>query len=153
MSRVLALVAALLTVTGVQTAQGGPKQLHGGWTAHAPVPDQTNQLGAVRPSTNYACGQVLPTAAQSADSRFVRVTGRATLVVTISDFVGDWDALIEDSKGTDVGASYHSNTNSPLTPQSDVATARITRAGTYRMTACNWAGGDTATVSWVLTYR
>lgn len=140
----LAVAAALVAAAVPAHAAGArkPRVVVRTYTANAPVPDPTEPLW------RQPCPQITP---DSWDEQEVRVTGRATLDVTVYGFTGDWDVAIVDSKDAQLAWSSNS-VNTQNDAQTERTSFRITKSGLYRILACNYAGGPTASVRYVLTY-
>ncbi len=146
----LALIAAvgLAATVGAagDVALAGPKDpITKTYTATAPTPDPTNAAAA----THQVCNMVVP---QSFHIEKFAAPGPGALKVEIDGFVGDWDLLIQDSKGRDVAAATATDTSTPVAPDPDSTAVKVKKAETYSIIACNWVGGPTATVKYTFTF-
>lgn len=141
---VAALVAAGSTVPA--TAGPKPKPITKTYTATAPLPDPSNYAGQ-----GYSvCAQNVP---QSFHTETFKAPAPGKLAVKMNGFTGDWDMLLVDSKGTEITHAGASDLGSPAAPASESMTAKVKKGGTtYKIVACNWAGGATATVTYTFTY-
>jgi hypothetical protein len=140
----LALAAALLAAGATGQAGAAPKPITKTYTATAPLPDPTNYA----PNATYSvCGQTVP---QSFYVEPFKAPGVGKLKVEMSGFQGDWDLLITDQKGAELG---NSGGTQPADPPTETATVKVKKAGsTINIISCNWAGGPTATVKYTITY-
>jgi len=141
---VLVAAAALIAAGSALPATAAPrKPITKTYTATAPVPDPTNYA-----EMSYSvCAQAVP---QSAHVEVFKAPAAGKLKVELSGFVGDWDLLILDSKGAEVATSGGTQ---PVDPPTEQATVKVKKAAaTYKIIACNWAGGPTATVKYTFTY-
>ena len=140
---VLAVVAtsAVTAVGGVAQANH-KKPIEKTYTATAPAPDPTN----FNPSAQYSvCEQTVP---QSFHVEEFTAPEPGTIKATLNGYVGDWDFLITDDKGRELG-------NSGLTAvagEDETVTYKFKKAGTINLIACNWAGGPTGTVKYKFTF-
>ena len=71
----------------------------------------------------------------------------------INGFVGDWDLLIQDPKGSDVAAATAIDTSTPVADDGDTTALKIKKPGSYSIIACNFVGGPTATVKYTFTFK
>jgi hypothetical protein len=115
------------------------------YTATAPAPDPTNTV----PGGYDVCAMKVPNSFQLTKFKAPAV---GKLKVTATDFLGDWDVLLLDSKGTQIATGESSEIGKPNDPKPEVATAKIKKPGIYSIVVCNWAGGSTAKVTYVFTY-
>ena len=137
----LALIAtsALSSVGGVAEAKH-KKPIEKTWSATAPMPDPTNWAGA-----GYSvCAQTVP---QSFHVEEFSAPEPGTIKVTLSEFQGDWDLLLLDEKGREVGAGGSSDLGG-----TETATYKFKKSGTVNIVACNWAGSPTAKGKYVFTF-
>ena len=139
----LAAVAALAAAGTVQAAP--PKPIEKTYTATAPLPDPTNNVAAA----HEVCNMMVP---QSFHIEKFEAKAPGTLKVVIGGFVGDWDFLIQDPKGADVAAATAIDTGTPVVEDTDTASVKIKKPGSYSLIACNFAGGPTATVKYTFTF-
>ena len=140
----LAAVAALAAAGTVQAAP--PKPIEKTYTATAPAPDPTNQGGV---SSHAVCAMNVP---QSFHIEKFDAPAPGTLKIEITDFIGDWDLLVQDSKGRDVATAEQIDTGLPTAPDPDGASLKIKKPESYSIIACNFAGAPTATVKYKFTY-
>jgi len=140
MNRTAAFLVASLAVATVSAgpALAAPKKITKTYTASAPNPDPTNSA-----SDYSVCAQNVP---GSFDTKVFAVPAAGKLLITLSGFVGDWDLLLTDAANVEIGKSGHN-------PGEDEAiTMKFKKAQKVSITACNWAGGSTGTVSYTFTY-
>lgn len=141
---VLAGVAAL--AAAAPSASAAPKPITKTYTATAPAPDPTNAA----PGAKYTvCAQTVP---QSAHTEVFKAPAPGKLAVELSGYQVDWDLLITDAKGAQLGSSGNGGYGTPASPSTEKATVKIKKAGSYNIIACNWAGTPTATVKYVFTF-
>ncbi len=140
----IAVVAALPVAADLATA-APPKPITKTYTATAPAPDPTNAAAA----THQVCNMVVP---QSFHIEKFKAPGPGALKIEIDGFIGDWDLLIQDSKGRDVAAATATDASTPASPDPDSTAVKIKKADTYSIIACNWVGGPTATVKYTFTF-
>lgn len=141
------VLAGLLAAAGLAgpAAAAPRKPISKSYQASAPMPDPTNYAGQ-----GYSvCAQNVP---NSFDKKEFRAPAAGKIKVTMTDFTGDWDLLFMDAKGNEVTNSGGSDLGSPATPATEMFTAKIKKAGTFYIVACNWAGGATANVKYTFTY-
>ncbi|HEX8002243.1 MAG TPA: hypothetical protein VF519_06075 [Mycobacteriales bacterium] len=145
--RTLLPVAAVLLAAAASPAVAAPKPITKTYTATAPVPDPTNAA----PNAPYTvCPQVVP---QSFQVEAFKAPAPGKLAVEVSGIQGDWDLLITDAKGAEVGSSGNGGYGTPAAPSVEKATVKVKKGGvTYSIVACNWAGAPTATVKYTFTY-
>lgn len=144
----LLVTAAALAVAGTAVpSTAAPKPITKTYTATAPAPDPTNYL----PSAKYSvCEMTVP---QSFHTETFKAPAPGKLAVKMTGFSGDWDMLLLDSKGTEITNAGASDIGSPATPATESMSTKVKKGGTtYRIIACNWAGGPTATVTYTFTY-
>ena len=132
---VLAAATAVAAMT-VSSAGAAPRTVVRSYTANAPVPSPAG------------CGMV----PDSYDVYALTLPARATLAVTITDFVGDWDLALVDKQGTQVAFGGTGAMGAPNDPKPDRLDFRPKTSGRYSIVACNWAGGSSARVTYTLTY-
>jgi hypothetical protein len=144
---VLAVAGAASLATLAAPALGATrKPINKTYTATAATPDPSNQEAAARHSV---CNMVVP---GSWHEHVFKAPAAGTLKVMITDFVGDWDLLIQDAKGRDTASAEAVDTGAPTKPDPDSTSMKIKAPGSYKVIACNWAGGPTATVKYTFTY-
>ena len=138
---------ALGTLVVVGTAPGiaeakHKKPIEKTYTATAPAPDPSNFL----PTSTYSvCGQAVP---GSFHVEEFTAPESGTLKAELSGYVGEWDFLLTDDKGRELGSSGILD----VTGAPEKITYRFKKAGTVNIIACNWAGGPTGTVKYVFTF-
>jgi hypothetical protein len=87
---------------------------------------------------------------QSFHTHEFKAPGAGKLKIEMSGFQGDWDLLLVDSKGAEVA---NSGATQPVDPPTETLTAKVKKANTvYKIIACNWAGGPSATVKYTFTW-
>lgn len=118
----------------------------------APVPDPSNWAGQGGVAGYSVCAQRIPNSFQTFEFKAPAV---GKLKVTLTGFYGDWDVLVTDAKGTEITAGGSSGLSTPAAPSDgdESATTKVKKAGTtYKITACNWAGGPTGKLTYTFTY-
>ena len=144
---VLTAVAVASVSTLASNAIAAPKApIKKTYTATAATPDPTNQEAAAQ---HTVCNMVVP---GSWHEHVFKAPAAGSLKIEITDFVGDWDLLIQDDKGRDVGSAGAVDVGAPTAPDPDATSMKIKKPGTFKLIACNWAGGPTATVKYTFTY-
>ena len=138
----IAVTAAVSAVAGGVAEANHKKPISKSYTATAPTPDPTN----FGPSARYSvCEQTVP---QSYHVEEFTAPEAGTIKAELTGYVGDWDFLLVDDKGRELG-------NSGLTAvagEAEKITYKFKKAGTVNLIACNWAGGPTGTVKYTFTY-
>lgn len=137
------LVTAGLAGNAVAAPKKKPKPITKTYTATAPAPDFTNV------ASDGVCKRNVP---QSWHTHTFKAPAAGRLSVVASEFLGDWDLIIVDSKGTEIGVGDKLEQATPADPKTEEASAKIKKAGSYDIIACNWLGGSTATVKYTFTY-
>lgn len=143
----LALAGLLVAAAAATPAAAAPKKpIVKTYEATAPTPDPSNYAGM-----GYSvCGMNVP---QSFHTAEFRAPAAGKFKVELSNFTGDWDLLLLDSRGSEVAYGGASDVGSPQTPARESMTAKVKKGGTvYKIIACNWAGGPTGTVKYTFTY-
>lgn len=138
-----ALVLAPLAGEAAAAPKKKPRPITRSYEATAPAPDFTNL------ASDGVCKRNVP---QSWHTHAFKAPAIGKLSVVVSDFVGDWDVIILDPKGTEIGKGDLLEQGTPADPKTEPASAKIRKAGTYSIIACNWLGGPTAKVSYTFTY-
>jgi hypothetical protein len=143
-SLLLVSAAALVAAGAAMPATAAPKPpITKTYTATAAAPDPSNYA----PSATYSvCGMTVP---GSYYTETFKAPAAGKLKVEMTDFVGDWDLLLVDGKGAELG---NSGGQQPADPAVESATVKIKKAGSYNIISCNWAGGPTAKVTYTFTY-
>ena len=145
---VLAAAAAVLAAAAsAMPADAAPrKPITKTYTATAAMPDPTNYA-----QQGYSvCAQNVP---GSFHTETFKAPAAGKLQVKLTDFTGDWDLLLLDSKGTEITSGSASDVGTPQTPASESMTTKVKKAGaTYKIIACNWAGGATGKVTYTFTF-
>lgn len=142
------VLAATLVTAGLAGDAGAapkkkPKPITKTYEATAPAPDFTNL------ASDGVCKRNVP---QSWHTHTFKAPAAGRLAVVVSEFLGDWDVIILDPKGTEIAKGDLLEQGTPVTPETEPASAKIRKAGSYQIIACNWAGGPTATVKYTFTY-
>ena len=138
---ILALVAAGSTAP----ATAKPAPVKKSFQVSAFPPDPTYGLGV----TQGTCNQVN---AMSHVDTAIKTPFAGTLTVDLTGFTGDWDLALYDSAGVLVQKSSQSATD-PVDRPEHVAQGMQKAGLTFKIRACNFAGGQTATVSYVMTAK
>lgn len=129
----VALVAAIPGTTQAKKA----KKITDAWTATAPVPF---------PAEVDSCQNGPETVSTSLHE--LETPGKGQLTVTMTGFVADWDLWVFGPDGEVLGSSINF---------ADVPTETVTTfvrgMPTVTVMACNFAGGPTAELESVYTYR
>ena len=137
----LAVVAAV-GVAGDVALAGHKKPIEKSYTATAGTPDPTN----FSPNSQYSvCAQTVP---GSFHVEKFTAPEPGTIKAVLNGYVGDWDFLLTDDKGRELG-------NSGLTAvagEDETMTYKFKKPGTVNIIACNWAGGPTGKVKYKFTY-
>jgi len=148
MKPIAAVVAGALLAAGVAAlpseaaTKKKPKPIKKTYTATAPLPDPTNYAQA-----GYSvCAQNVP---QSFDQKEFKAPAPGSLLVTVKDFQGDWDLLLEDADDAEIAAGGSSD----LGGAEEVFVKLRKKGETVHIVACNWAGSSTATVSYTFTFK
>ncbi len=140
---VIALAAtSALCALGTGAEANHKKPIEKTYTATAPLPDPSNYA---MQSQYSVCAQNVP---QSFHVEEFSAPEPGTIKAVLSGYVGDWDFLMTDEKGREVG-------NSGLTAvqgEDETITYKFKKAGTINLIACNWAGGPTGTVKYKFTF-
>ena len=142
MNRTAVLTLAVLaaaTVAAPGAVAAPPKPITKTYTATAPVPDPTNVAGGYT-----VCAQNVP---QSFHIEEFKVPAAGTLKVELTEYQVDWDLLLMDGKGKELGSSGSGGVGEP-----EVAQVKFKKAGVVQIVACNWSGGPTGTVTYTFTY-
>jgi len=141
----LSIVGAsvLAAVVASPVAQAAHKKpIEKSYTATAASPDPTN----FSPQAQYSvCEQTVP---GSFHVEKFTAPEPGTIKAVLNGYVGDWDFLVVDDKGRELG-------NSGLTAvagEDETITYKFKKAGTIKLIACNWAGGPTGKVKYKFTY-
>ena len=141
----VAAVAGLLAVAWLPHVAHAKhkKPIEKTYTATAATPDPTN---FVLPLQEYSvCNQMVP---GSFHVEEFTAPEAGTLKAELYGYVGEWDFLLTDDKGREVG---HSGIIDVLGAPEKIS-YKFKKAGTVNLIACNWAGGPTGTVKYVFTY-
>jgi hypothetical protein len=144
------LTGALVAVaSAAPAATAAPKKpITKTYAVTAPAPDPTNYADPVQPGYSVCAMRV----ANSFNKTAFKAPAAGKLKVELSGFTGDWDLLLLDPKGTELGAGGGNDVATPAAPATELATVKIKKAGSYSIVACNWAGGPTGTVKYTFTY-
>lgn len=117
-----------------------PKPITKTYPVTAPLPDPSNWA-----NQGYSvCAQNVPMSYQTEP---FKVPAAGTLKVELSKYEGDWDLLIMDGKGKELGAGGSSDLGVP-----EVAQVKFKKATEVDIVACNWAGGPTGEVTYTFTF-
>ena len=140
MNRTATLTIAVLAAAGVAApgALAAPKPITKTYTATAPLPDPTNVGGGYT-----VCAQNVP---QSFHIEEFKVPAAGTLKVELTEYQVDWDLLLMDGKGKELGSSGSGGVGEP-----EIAQVKFKKAGVVQIVACNWSGGPTGTVTYTFT--
>lgn len=146
MRRTAALTAVALLAVGAsaapsQAAKKKPKPITKTYTATAPMPDPSNYAGL-----GYSvCAQNVP---QSFHEERFTAPAAGNLKVTLKDYTGDWDLLLEDGGGAELSYSGASDVGAP-----EEVYLKLKKKEQVVIVACNFAGAPTATVSYTFTFK
>ena len=110
----------------------------------APAPDPTNYLSAGGVQSYSVCAQTVP---NSYHHETFKAPEAGTLKIELSDYQGDWDLLLMNSKKAEMGFAGSSDLGVP-----EKLTFKIKKADSFIIVACNWAGGPTGKVKYTFTY-
>jgi hypothetical protein len=114
------------------------------YTATATTPDPGNF------ATGTLCDGVNP--AQTGEHVHEFAAPEAgTLEVTLTNYQGDWDLAVRNSKGGNIGESG-SGGYPPLAGGDEKTKVKIKKAEKLAIVGCNWAGSPTATVKYTFTF-
>lgn len=143
----LVLAGSLLAAGFAGSADAATKKpINKSYEATAATPDVTNNL----PSARYSvCEMTVP---GSYHEHVFKAPAVGKMKVEMSGFTGDWDILLLDPKGTEIAMGGASDVGSPATPAKETMSGKIRKAGSYKIIACNFAGGPTAQVKYTFTY-
>ena len=141
MNRTALLTLGVLAAATVAApiAVAAPKPITKTYTATAPVPDPTNAAGGYT-----VCAQNVP---QSFHIEEFKVPAAGTLKVELTDYQIDWDLLLMDGKGKELGSSGSGGVGEP-----EIAQVKFKKPTVVQIVACNWSGGPTGTVKYTFTY-
>ena len=142
MNRTLTATAAILAAATVAApaALAAPKPITKTYTATAATPDPTNAGGGYT-----VCAQNVP---GSFHTEPFKVPAAGSLKVTLTDYQVDWDLLLVDDKGRELGSSGAGGVGGPETLQ-----VKFKKATAVKIIACNWSGGPTGKVTYTFTYK
>ncbi len=153
MKRTLVIgLAVLVAAAAASSASAAPKKKKPKpqtkeWTATAAAPDPTNAIfDAASQPTYSVCSMTVP---QSFQIEELTVKGAGKLVVDMTNFQGDWDILLLDSKDKELKAAGLIN---PVEGPAERISYKVKKAGSYQIVLCNWAGGPMADGKYVYTY-
>ena len=136
-------VVAGLALSPAAVAAPKPKPITKTYTATAPLPDPSNG------TNDYSvCAQNVP---QSFHLERVTVPAAGTLKVELSGYTNDWDLLVMDGAGRELGGSG-SGGYAPA-PAPEVVSLKLKKKTDVQIVACNWAGGPTGTVTYTFTFK
>ena len=114
------------------------------YTATAATPDPGNAV------TGTLCDGVNPAATGEHLHEF-GVPEAGTLEVILTDYQGDWDLAVRNSKGSNIGESG-SGGYQPVAGSDEKVKIKMKKAETVTIVSCNWAGSPTATVKLTFTF-
>jgi hypothetical protein len=123
-------------------AKKKPEPVTKTYTATAFPPDPSYGLGL----TSGTCNQ-MNTASQHNTSFKAPFAG--TLAVDLKDFDGDWDLAVYDERGTRILGRSQQAVEDPLDRPERVVVKIEKAYTTVQIRACNFLGGQTATVTYV----
>ncbi|MDQ3962668.1 MAG: hypothetical protein M3277_01950 [Actinomycetota bacterium] len=129
------LALVLLATLGAAPATAGKKK-KGSFSAQNPVP------------ALEACPQEAQEGLTKT-SEPLKVPFNGVLTVKMTDFLGDWDLYVTDSDGDEIVSSVESQLTGSA-PVEEV-TIFLPKGMSVQMVACNYAGGPSAEVAWVLS--
>ncbi len=134
---VVVALTVLAAVPGTSAAKKKSKTITDSWTATAPVPF---------PVEVSSCQNGPDTL--STHLHELKTPGKGELTVTMTGFVGDWDLWVFAPNGTVLGSSVNF-----VDVMTETVTAFIRGMPTVTVMACNFAGGPTAELESIYTYR
>ena len=140
----IATVAAGVAVApaaGAATKKPPKKPITKTYTATAPAPDPTNW---VEPRPYELCAQRVPNSFHI--ERF-RVPAAGRLQVELTNYQGDWDALLMDDDNDTITLSGSTELN-----VREKMEAKFKKATNVSIVVCNWVGGPEGTVKYTFTY-
>lgn len=135
----LTLTALAALTVAAPGALAAPKPITKTYTATAPAPDPTNYAA----DTYTVCAQNVP---GSFHTTQFKAPSAGTLRVVLSKFTGDWDSLLLDAEGNELGAGSSSDLSVP-----EVMQVKLKKPQTVKIVACNWAGSATAQVTYTFS--
>ena len=136
----LTVIVAAGALSPALAAPAKPKPVSKTYTATAFPPDPSH--AAV---TSGICNTTNPL---SQHNEPFTVPFPGTLVVDMKGFQGDWDLALYSDKGQLVASSAQDLTADPQSPEK--MTVKLKKKGAkLSIRACNFAGGPTATISYV----
>ncbi|HVE97880.1 MAG TPA: hypothetical protein VNA12_01735 [Mycobacteriales bacterium] len=138
----LAVVVLVAPVAADVAHAKHKKPIEKSYTATAATPDPTNFGPAARYSV---CEQTVP---GSFHVEEFTAPEPGTIKAELSGYVGEWDFLMTDDKGREVGNSGILD----VTGAPEKITYKFKKPGTINLIACNWAGGPTGKVKYVFTF-
>ncbi|HVF19100.1 MAG TPA: hypothetical protein VNA14_02540 [Mycobacteriales bacterium] len=141
---------ALLVTTLVTAGLASPalashkKPITETYTATAATPDPGNAV------TGTLCDGVNPAATGEHLHEFA-VPEAGTLEVILTNYQGDWDLAVRNSKGSMIGGSG-SGGYQPVAGGDEKVKIKVKKAEKLTIVGCNWAGSPTATVKVTFTF-
>ena len=139
------LVAGLVAVGLVSPALATHKKpITETYTATAATPDPGNAV------TGTLCDGVNPAGTGEHLHEFA-VPEAGVLEVILTDYQGDWDLAVRNSKGANIGESGAGGYQ-PVAGSDEKVKVKIKKAETLTIVGCNWAGSPTATVKLTFTF-
>lgn len=145
-------VLAILTAVAVGSVAVGPavaapkpkpkpKPFKGSQTFTDSTPDPT----ASAPGSGAGCDSLLPGQYPRESAISVKVPAAGKLKATLANQL-DWGIEIQDSNGNVIASADGADPNSV-----ESATAKLKKAGTYKILPCNLGGEPSVLVSWSYT--
>jgi hypothetical protein len=122
------------------------------WQLTAATPDPTNYANTAGVGSYNVCAQNVPGSFQIVE---FKAPAAGKIKVTLSGFTGDWDLLIMDKDGNELGYGGSASVNTPDAPAAgdETATLKAKKTGfVFKLVGCNWAGTSTATLKMTFTY-
>ena len=144
MNRTAALLAVTVAAVGVAapSALAAPKKkpISKSYSINVPTPDPSNFA-----QQGYSvCAQNVP---QSFHIEEFKVPAAGTLQVDMSGFVGDHDLLLMDNGKEEL--AFSGNTEIP----NETVSVKFKKPTTVYIVGCNWAGGPTANMKYVFSFK
>ena len=140
----LSLALAAGSFAPALAAPPKPKPIKKSYQASAPIPDPT-------PITGETGGNCSPTLDQAKDEKPFTIPAAGVLKVDVHSFEGDWALAILDSSGEKI-ADHDNDVSEPIDTPSTL-TLKFKKKQVITVRACNFAGGPSATVDILFTYK
>ena len=126
---VLAVAVALGAASAGPVVAAPKKPIEKHWDIVAPAPDPSNWA---EQSQYSVCAQLVPGSYQVEE---FSAPARGTIDISITGFEGDWDLLVLDDAGNEMGAGTSSDLGG-----TEKVRLKIKKKMDIDIIACNWAG-------------